>query len=216
LLWTNGKWKGPLGMRSWRKGGPAKVALAIGLLRQARRRGLQPAYVLSESWYAAAEIMNLLDGWGWHYGRRLKRNRKFGGHSLGTIWPQRYGHAQGALRGVDHPVCVGKDGRRYWGDQRSDPPWPGSQNPVFPAPTERRDVSLAQARVGLGQLFVPKTPSAVGTFTLRIVCACVNSTDSFCAWTNYLRVPTVVICPIHPAKSFGPTGVYPGCVISDA
>ena len=50
LLWTNGKWKVPVGMRIWRKGGPSKVEFAIGLLRQARRRGLQPAYVLCESW----------------------------------------------------------------------------------------------------------------------------------------------------------------------
>lgn len=43
LLWTNGQWKVPLGIRLWRQGGPSKVELAIGLLRQARRRGLQPA-----------------------------------------------------------------------------------------------------------------------------------------------------------------------------
>jgi putative transposase len=91
------------------------VELAIGLLRQARRRGLQPAYVLADSWYAAAQILNLLDGWGWPYVLRLKSNRKFGDHSLRTTWPHRYGHAQGKLRGVTHPVLVVKDGRRYWG-----------------------------------------------------------------------------------------------------
>ncbi len=115
LLWTKGKWKVPLGIRIWRKGGPSKVELAIGLLRQARRRGLQPAYVLCDSWYSAAQILNLLDGWGWHYVLRLKSNRKFGDQSLRTTWPHRYGHAQGALRGVAHPVLVVKDGRRYWG-----------------------------------------------------------------------------------------------------
>jgi hypothetical protein len=115
LLWTNGKWKVPLGIRIWRKGGPSKVALAIGLLSQAQRRGLQPAYVLCESWYAAAEIMNLLHGGGWPYVMRRKSNRKFGEYSLRTTWPHRYGHAQGDLRGVDHPVLVVKDGRRYWG-----------------------------------------------------------------------------------------------------
>ena len=115
LLWTNGKWKVPLGIRIWRKGGPSKVALAIGLLSQARRHGLQPAYVLCDSWYAAAEIMNLLDSWGWHYVMRLKSNRKFGEGALRTTWPHRYGHAQGELRGVAHPVLVVKDVRRYWG-----------------------------------------------------------------------------------------------------
>jgi putative transposase len=115
LLWTDGQWKIPLGIRLWRKGGPSKVELAVRLLSQARRRGLQPAYVLSDSWYAAARIMNLLDGWGWHYVMRLKSNRKFGAHSLRTTWPHRYGHARGELRGVAHPVVVVKDGRRYWG-----------------------------------------------------------------------------------------------------
>jgi hypothetical protein len=43
LLGTDGQWKVPGGMRLWRQGGPAKVELAIGLWRQARRRGLQPA-----------------------------------------------------------------------------------------------------------------------------------------------------------------------------
>jgi putative transposase len=89
LLWTNGKWQVPLGIRIWRKGGPSKVTLAIDLLRQARRRGLQPAYVLCESWYAAAEIMNLLNRWGWYYVMRLKSNRKFGEASLRTTWPHR-------------------------------------------------------------------------------------------------------------------------------
>jgi hypothetical protein len=115
LLWTDSKWKVPVGIRIWRKGGPSKVELAVGLLRQARRRGLQPAYVLADSRYAAAQIFNLLEGWGWHYVMRLKSNRKFGEHSLRTTWPHRYGHARGDLRGVAHPVLVVKDGRRYWG-----------------------------------------------------------------------------------------------------
>jgi putative transposase len=115
LLWTDGKWKVPLGIRLWRQGGPSKVELAIGLLRQARRRGLQPAWVLADSWYAAAQILNLLDGWGWRYVMRLKSNRKLAGKSLRNTWPQRYGHAQGELRGVAHPALVVKDGRRYWG-----------------------------------------------------------------------------------------------------
>ena len=65
LLWTEGKWKVPVGIRLWRQGGPSKVELALGLLSQARRRGLQLAYVLWDSWYAAAQSLNLLDGWGW-------------------------------------------------------------------------------------------------------------------------------------------------------
>ena len=115
LLWTDGRWKVPLGIRIWRSEGPSKVELALGLLRQARRRGLQPAYVLCDSWYAAAQILNLLDGWGWQYVTRLKSNRKLDAQALQATWPHRYGQAQGKLRGVRHPVLVVKDGRRYWG-----------------------------------------------------------------------------------------------------
>lgn len=60
-------------------------------------------------------MLTLLDGWGGRYVMRLKSNRKFGERSLRTTWPHRYGHGQGELRGVGHPVVVVKDGRRYWG-----------------------------------------------------------------------------------------------------
>jgi putative transposase len=115
LLWTDGKWKVPIGIRLWRQGGPSKVELAIGLLSQARRCGVQPQYVLFDSWYAAAQILNLLEGWGWQYVTRLKSNRKLDKTALRTTWPHRYGQAQGKLRGVHHPGLVVKDGRRYWG-----------------------------------------------------------------------------------------------------
>ena len=46
---------------------------------------------------------------------RLKSNRTCGEQSLRTTWPHRYGHARGELRGIEHPVVVVKDGRRYWG-----------------------------------------------------------------------------------------------------
>jgi putative transposase len=97
------------------EGGPSKAELAVGLVSQARRRGLQPAYVLFDSWYAAAQILNLLDGWGWQYVTRLKSNRKLDGGPLRSTWPHRYGQARGKLRGVEPSVLVVKDGRRYWG-----------------------------------------------------------------------------------------------------
>jgi putative transposase len=115
LFWTDGKWKVPLGIRLWRKGGPSKIEWAIGLLSQAQRWGLQPAYILCDSWYAAAQLLNLLDRWGWKYVARLKSNRKLDKVALRTKWPHRYGQAQGNLHRVGHTVLVIKDGRRYWG-----------------------------------------------------------------------------------------------------
>ena len=61
----------------------------MGLLSQARRRGLPPAYGLCDSWYAGAQSLSLLDGWGGQYGVRLKSSRKFGEPSLRATWPQR-------------------------------------------------------------------------------------------------------------------------------
>jgi hypothetical protein len=46
---------------------------------------------------------------------RLKSNRKLDKQTVRTKWPHRYGHAQGKLHGVAHPVLVVKDGHRYWG-----------------------------------------------------------------------------------------------------
>ncbi len=57
-------WKVPVGIRLWQKRGPSKVELALSLLHQARHRELQPTYVLCDSWYAAAQVLNLLEGWG--------------------------------------------------------------------------------------------------------------------------------------------------------
>jgi hypothetical protein len=105
----------PLGIRLWRKGGPSKVALTIGLLSQAQRRGLQPAYVLCDSWDGATQVLNVLDSWGWKYVIRLKSNRKLDKASVQTKRPHRYGQAQGELHGVRHPVLAVNDGRRYWG-----------------------------------------------------------------------------------------------------
>jgi hypothetical protein len=76
LLGTDGGWKVPLGIRLWRKGGPSKIELAISLLSQAQRWGLEPAYIFFASWYAAAQLLNRLDRWGWKYVARLKSNHK--------------------------------------------------------------------------------------------------------------------------------------------
>jgi len=59
LIWTDGRVKVPLGLRLWRKGGCSKVALAAELLREARRRGMRPKYVLFDSWYTAATRLHL-------------------------------------------------------------------------------------------------------------------------------------------------------------
>lgn len=114
LVWTDGRVRVPLGMRLWKKGGYSKVELAAQLLREAQRRGLRPEYVLFDSWYAAANLLHLLESLGWKYVARLKSNRYFEGEAVREHWPHRFGRAVGHLRKVNHEVCVVKDGRRYF------------------------------------------------------------------------------------------------------
>ncbi len=87
----------------------------MGLLSQAHRWGLQPADIVCDSWYAAAQSLNLLDHWGWKDVTRLKSNRKLDKTPVRTKCPHRCEQAQGALPGVRHTVLVVKDGRCYWG-----------------------------------------------------------------------------------------------------
>lgn len=114
LVWTDGHWKVPIGLRLWQKGGPSKVELVVSLFAQARRRGLQPQDGLVDSWYGAAQLLNILDAEDWRYIGRLKSNRLFAGQPLRRPWPHRYGQACGQLRKLYHSVLVVKDGRRYW------------------------------------------------------------------------------------------------------
>jgi putative transposase len=107
LVWTDGEIKVPVGMRLWQKGGKSKVALAEELLREARAHGIAPNYVLFDSWYAAAALLNALEEFGWKYVARLKSNRLLSGVAV-------RGRAVGRLRKVSHEVLVVKDGRRYF------------------------------------------------------------------------------------------------------
>jgi hypothetical protein len=114
LIWTDGVVRVPLGIRLWKKGGSSKVELAAQLLREAKRRGMRPEYVLFDSWYAAASLLHLLQRMGWKYVARLKSNRLFEGQAVRERWPHRFGRAVGRLHKVSHQVVVVKDGRRYF------------------------------------------------------------------------------------------------------
>lgn len=114
LVWTDRHIKVPVGMRLWRRGGQSKVSLAEELLRETRARDIAPKYVLFDSWYAAATLLNALDEFGWKYAARLKSNRLLDGAAVRERWRHRFGRAVGRLRKVSHEVLVVKDGRRYF------------------------------------------------------------------------------------------------------
>ena len=114
LIWTDGYWKVPIGMRLWRKGERSKIELAIEMLTEAAERGLQPQYVLFDSWYAARGILNRLSELGWKYVARIKSNRLLDGEAIGRKWKHRFGQATGQLKRVEHRVRIVKDGRRFF------------------------------------------------------------------------------------------------------
>jgi hypothetical protein len=103
----------PLGIKVWQKGGKSKVEPAAALLRQAYVRGISPEFVLFDSWYAAGELLELIDGFGWRYIAAIKRNRLFDGVKIANCFHHRFGRAVGSLRKVQHPILLVKDGSKY-------------------------------------------------------------------------------------------------------
>ncbi len=114
LIWTDGHWKIPIGMRRWQKGGPSNIMLARELIEAASPAGLTPTHVLFDRWYAAAVRLNRLDELSWHDVAQLKSNRKLNGQPIRHRWRHRFGHTEGHLTRVPHGVRVVKHGRRFW------------------------------------------------------------------------------------------------------
>ena len=112
LIWTDGQRRLPLGLKIWRKGGPSKVILAAKLLRWAHHLGLEPDYVLMDSWYSAKRLLKQIRAYDWHFVTRLKKNRSWNGKQLRYHWRRRFGHGTGKLSG-GLEVLVVKDGHRF-------------------------------------------------------------------------------------------------------
>lgn len=114
LIWTDGKWRIPVGIRIWQKGGKSKLKLAEEMLSEARRRGLSPSNVLFDSWYSGESLLNLLDAFGWRYITKAKKNRLFDKVRLDQTFAHRYGRKTGNLKRIRHKVLIVKDGKKYY------------------------------------------------------------------------------------------------------
>lgn len=113
LIWTNGKRRIPLSLRIWRKGGKSKLRLAEEMLRESRRRGITPMYVLFDAWYSGGSLLNLLAQFDWQYITRVKKNRLFNGARIDQTFRHRYGRKTGNLKKINHEILIVKDGERY-------------------------------------------------------------------------------------------------------
>lgn len=166
------------------------------LLREAKRRGLRPEYVLFDSWYAAASLLHQLESMGWKYVARLKSNRLFEGQAVRERWPHRFGRARGRLRKVNHKAVVVKDGRRYF--VTNDTGLISSElKRHYRVRQQIEEVfRLLKQEFGWGgssaQGQSTDSSSAFGT-----LCSVPNATSSNQEWTNDLCFQTEVISSAH-------------------
>ena len=78
LLWTDGTACGPCACAVYDKplGGRTKNEAFAAMLRTAKTRGFQPAYVLFDSWYSSLANLKLIRQLGWQWLTRFKKNRQ--------------------------------------------------------------------------------------------------------------------------------------------
>ena len=118
LVWTDGSLRIPLGIRLWHKGGPSKYVLALEWLSYARNRlRCRPEYVLFDAWYPSKRLLKRIRDYGWYFICRLKKNRRFNGHTLRTYRRHPYWAEAGWLTG-GLKVLVVRYGAKYFATNR--------------------------------------------------------------------------------------------------
>jgi putative transposase len=118
LVWTDGTFRVPLGVRLWRKGGLSKYELALELLSYARNRlRCRPEFVLFDAWYPSRRLLKRICDYGWYFVCRLKKNRRFNGHAVRAYRRHPYWTECGWLTG-GLKVLVVRYGARYYATNR--------------------------------------------------------------------------------------------------
>jgi hypothetical protein len=83
VIWTDGIWRVPLGLKIWEKGGKTKPDLALELLSEVRNKmKLKPEYVLFDSAYAKNNLLKRISDYGWYFICGFACNRKFKGKQI--------------------------------------------------------------------------------------------------------------------------------------
>lgn len=114
LVWSNGKITLPLAIRVYqKKNGKTKIDLAIELIREAKRLKIRPKFVAFDSWYAAAELLKVIDNFGWKFVTQLKSNRLLDGIPLKEIQRNPYWMMEGKIAG-GLKVIVVRNGKKYY------------------------------------------------------------------------------------------------------
>lgn len=115
LSWSNGTVTIPLGLRIWRKeNGKSKVDLAIELLHFVRKFPFfAPRYVVFDSWYAAHEVLETIEGYAWTWVTQLKRNRTVNGVQVHAFARNPYWMQSGMLAN-GHRALIVRHGKKFF------------------------------------------------------------------------------------------------------
>lgn len=66
-----------------------------------------------DSWYSAASLLELIDGFGWRYISATRRNRLFDGVRIKNCFRHRFGRTVGNLRKIKHQILLVKNGQKF-------------------------------------------------------------------------------------------------------
>jgi putative transposase len=114
LIWTNGTIRIPVGFRLFlaQPGETSKICLALELLEEARMIGLQPKYVLFDSWYSSESILNWVDQAKCLFVTQLRKNRLLDAVPVNSD-RRPYWVKVGTLNKVRCAARVVRHGKRY-------------------------------------------------------------------------------------------------------
>jgi transposase len=114
IIWSNGEVAIPLALRVYQKNtGKTKIDLACELIEHAKKLGIKPEFITFDCWYAAEQLLKLIDSYGWTFVTRLKNNRKLNGIPLREAKRNPYWMMTGKLAG-GQKVLVVRNGKRYF------------------------------------------------------------------------------------------------------
>lgn len=83
VIWTDGFWRIPLGLKIWSKGGKSKPDLALELLSEIRNKlKIKPKFVLFDCEYSKGTLLKRLDDYGWAYVCGLSSLKYFQGDKV--------------------------------------------------------------------------------------------------------------------------------------
>lgn len=89
------------------------------VLRQARGLGIQPEHVRLDSGYASTQLLGLIGEQGWHFGRRLRKNRSLNGRPLRLFHRGPHWSLNGGIQRV-----VYRRGNTFYASSDLDLDWP--------------------------------------------------------------------------------------------